>query len=345
MNSRSIRQTHNRASLRITAPLIGCLALTLAITGCGSEPEPPVAAAPTYTPPPPPPPAPRVTSISDLMAQLNIDNRIIFDESVAPDNDPARIAILEFFDGFARGDASAVASKLDPLDRRELTAMVESGQWRQASQGVESIWIYETGTASSSVSANDRMRAVEELLRKGNQLFDNPEEARQLLKDAMAMTDQELDDLSSTFGTPQWEQRLTELTQSLSSITAPVSASFYDGEQCVLAIMTVHGTEQAQLWYYRGDAPDSFTFQAAPTPPNVMAHLHGESWIKAWHDLIEREIMLASKPDDSLRPPQQQLEEAPTGGGVGPSPTGPTGPVPSAPIDSPPVLPQEAPGF
>ena len=89
--------------------------LSLGIAGCGSEPAPPPAApvAKKAPPPPPPaPPAPKVTPISELMAQYGIDPRVNLSEDLAPDNDEGRIAVLRFFDGFAKGDAARLTDVL-----------------------------------------------------------------------------------------------------------------------------------------------------------------------------------------------------------------------------------------
>ena len=107
---------------------LACVAVIVAMTGCGSdEPEAVVA---TYTPPPPPPPAaPTVTPIHILMSELRIDERVDLPEEWAPDNDEGRRAVLSFFDAFARGDNDVVASMLSTADRMELDALVESGDW------------------------------------------------------------------------------------------------------------------------------------------------------------------------------------------------------------------------
>jgi hypothetical protein len=116
--------------------------------GCGSEPEPqPVAQAPKRAPaPPPPPPAPTVTPIKDLMAQHGIDERVVLPEDRAPDSDEKRIAVLRFFDAFARGDANALTDMLSPTDTLLLERMVDSGEWKAATEGIGMINV-QTGTA------------------------------------------------------------------------------------------------------------------------------------------------------------------------------------------------------
>jgi hypothetical protein len=127
---------------RLFRDLFGLTAATALLfgTGCGSESEPePVAqvqpkrVAPA---PPPPPPAPKVTSIADLMQQLAIDPRVNLTEDQAPDTTDKRIAVLRFFDAFARGDANALADMLSPTDALLLKRMVDSGDWADATANI-----------------------------------------------------------------------------------------------------------------------------------------------------------------------------------------------------------------
>jgi hypothetical protein len=82
-----------------------------------------------------------VTPIEDLMAQLGIDERVVLPESKAPPTDEERIAVLEFFDAFARGDAQSLQPMLQFLDSLQLEQMVESGEWDEATDGIEMIEI------------------------------------------------------------------------------------------------------------------------------------------------------------------------------------------------------------
>ena len=119
---------------------LACVAVIVAMTGCGSdEPE----TAPVLFRPPPPPPAPvaTVTPIQTLMSRLGIDERVVMEEQWAPDNDEGRIAVLTFFDAFARGDDIVVASMLSTADRIELDALVESGDWASTTSEISRIQI------------------------------------------------------------------------------------------------------------------------------------------------------------------------------------------------------------
>ncbi len=130
----------SRNSKGIGAAVAGfaCIVVVAGLPGCGSdEPEPTAVVARNYTPPPPPPP--KLTPISELMAQLGIDERVRLPEDKAPDNDPARRAVLEFFDAFARGDDQAVASMISTADRLELEALVDSGTWDETTAQITRI--------------------------------------------------------------------------------------------------------------------------------------------------------------------------------------------------------------
>jgi len=127
---------------RLFRDLFGLTAATALLfgTGCGSEPEPePVAQVQpkrTAPAPPPPPPAPKVTPVAELMQQLAIDPRVNLTEDQAPETTDQRIAVLRFFDAFARGDADALAGMLSPTDALLLERMVDSGEWADATSGI-----------------------------------------------------------------------------------------------------------------------------------------------------------------------------------------------------------------
>lgn len=113
-------------------PALVALGTTLVLGGCGGEeePEPIVQAAPP--PPPPPPPAPTVTPVEELMAQYDIDQRIQLAEEFAPDSDPSRIAVLQFYDAMIRGDVPAMSVMVTGADRDELMAMDADGTFNDA---------------------------------------------------------------------------------------------------------------------------------------------------------------------------------------------------------------------
>jgi hypothetical protein len=137
--------SHNQRFVLFGSAVAACCLLGAALAGCGSsEPQAnvqPVRRAPAK---PPPPPRPAVMPVSDLMAQLGIDERVHMEESKAPGTTEARTKILEFFDAFARGDDTGVGSMLSGLDAAELTELAESGAWTETTARIEQIEI-ETG--------------------------------------------------------------------------------------------------------------------------------------------------------------------------------------------------------
>ncbi len=118
-----------RFALGVTG--VACLALGVTLAGCMAEDETPQARVVAPPPPPPAPLTPKVTLIADLMAELQIDERVELPEAKAPDNDPDREAVLVIFDAFARGDAETLGSMISPDDNLELEELVSSGTWRE----------------------------------------------------------------------------------------------------------------------------------------------------------------------------------------------------------------------
>lgn len=120
---------------------VAAVAATVAAAGggCGGAEPPPPPPVTRAEPPPPPPPKPKVTPISQLMAELGIDERVRLPEDKAPATDAQRRAVLTFFDGFARGDAPSVRSMLDRLDQRELDELVTEGTWKKTTSSISVI--------------------------------------------------------------------------------------------------------------------------------------------------------------------------------------------------------------
>ncbi len=123
---------------------LACLAIggSLAFTaGCGQEEEVVVQApAPRKAPPPPPPPAPpKAESIDSLMQRFQIDPRVALPEDDAPDSTDQRIAVLRFFDGFARGDASRLDGLMSGADSLLLERMVDSGSFAAATSDIMAV--------------------------------------------------------------------------------------------------------------------------------------------------------------------------------------------------------------
>ena len=121
------------ARVATAAGLAAALVLApLTLSGCGEEEEAPVAVAPPPPPPPPPPPAPTVTPIAQLMKELGISDKIRLPEDKAPKTDPERVAVLKFFDGFAKSKPEAIRAAMGPQDVAVLDAMKSGGEFEKA---------------------------------------------------------------------------------------------------------------------------------------------------------------------------------------------------------------------
>ena len=238
-----------RKSLALSLAALSFAASTL-VVGCGSEPEPepePVVRRAPAPPPPPPPPAPTVTSIADLMVQYDIDPRVQLEESDAPDTDEQRIAVLLFFDGFVRGDASRLKTFLSPPDRLELQAMVRS---KEFSTTAENILVVDVRTGMSPL-----------------------------------------------------------------------------GDDAVLGVFMVGEEFQPTLWTYEitgNPASGGATFDAEPTPPNIIDKLHGNAWIQVWYSILRDELARADEMDEEIEIPAQDFTEEDDSAYTG-SPGGPGG--------------------
>jgi len=133
----------------LTASGIGGVVIALAgLNGCGGgESDAPAArSARPVARPTAPPPARRsaATSVAQLMSDLRIDERVMLAEDLAPKNNEDRVAVLEFFDAFARGDAETLRTMMSPVDQAELDALVEAGVWEETIAGITQIEL-ETG--------------------------------------------------------------------------------------------------------------------------------------------------------------------------------------------------------
>jgi hypothetical protein len=117
---------------------LSALAASAALVACGEEP-PPVVTAPPPPPKPTAPPPPPVTPIADLMAKYDIDQRVNLPEDEAPKTDVERIAVLKFYDAFARGNAEGLKEMLSSADQAELTRIVESGAFKSSTESITRI--------------------------------------------------------------------------------------------------------------------------------------------------------------------------------------------------------------
>lgn len=220
-----LRSIRRPACGRCAAIAVGVVVGAAAfLGGCGEEPPPPpVVQAP---PPPPPPPPPPLTTVAELMERYGFDGRIRLREEQAPGSDPARIAVLRFFDAFVRGQDAAVRPMLSIPDQLQLDELVSSGDWSRSLEGVTRVDV-----------------------RCGR--------------------------------SPQ-------------------------GDDAVLAIFHV-GTEfQPQLWLMELQGEEG-TFDAVPTPPDIMNRLSGTDWIAAWFKVNKDEMARAEELDEVVVIPQRDL--------------------------------------
>lgn len=128
------------------------------LVGCGGQPPQQVAVAPPAPAPPPPPPPPAITSIEDLMAELNIDRRLVLPEDKAPNNNADRKAVLVFFDAMARGNSQSLKGMLPLADQMELNALVESGAWTETAARIQKVQIQ---TGSNSLGQKCALAVIE----------------------------------------------------------------------------------------------------------------------------------------------------------------------------------------
>jgi hypothetical protein len=68
-----------------------------------------------------------------------------------------------------------------------------------------------------------------------------------------------------------------------------------DGKSCVLALFEVGLDYQIQVWFYENKG-DGFSFEAAPTRPNLVNKLNGD-WVVNYFEQRERQIEIANQPD------------------------------------------------
>ncbi len=103
------------------------------LTSCSDPPPPP---PPPIAVAPPPPPPPALTPISELMARYNIDPRVVLPEDRAPDTDPQRIAVLQFFDAFVRGNVSALTPMLSAPDQYQLEQLASTNALEELAKSI-----------------------------------------------------------------------------------------------------------------------------------------------------------------------------------------------------------------
>lgn len=128
----------SKRSFCSAASLAAAIAGTVLLAGCGEEPPPPppVVVAPPKVEEPPPP---AVTPIKELMARYDIDSRVDLPEDKAPPTDEQRVAVLKFFDAFARGNAEALKPMLSAPDQLQLEGMVSGDTFKKVTGAIARI--------------------------------------------------------------------------------------------------------------------------------------------------------------------------------------------------------------
>jgi hypothetical protein len=127
----------NTTALTLTTAVTTSILAAAVLTGC--EPPAPPPPAPVVKVAPPPPPAPTVTPIKELMVQHDIDSRVNLPEDKAPATDEQRIAVLKFFDAFARGNSEALKPMLSAPDQLRLDGMVDGGIFKKTTEEITRI--------------------------------------------------------------------------------------------------------------------------------------------------------------------------------------------------------------
>jgi hypothetical protein len=127
--------THRKKYLLIAAVALAGMPLV----GCAEEEAPPPVVQKAPPPKFEPPPPPRVPTVEELMARLNIDSRVSLPENLAPASEDDRVAVLKFFDAFARGNADALKPMLSAPDQFLLTQMVDAGSFAASTGGITRI--------------------------------------------------------------------------------------------------------------------------------------------------------------------------------------------------------------
>ena len=128
--------THNSFVGFACIVVLGCVGLT----SCGEEeapPPPPVARV--APPPPPPPPAPTIKSVAELMAEYQIDERVNLPEKMAPNTNEKRIAVLKFWNAFAKSDSDYVGQHMTKLDENVLAGLIKNGTWATTTAKITAI--------------------------------------------------------------------------------------------------------------------------------------------------------------------------------------------------------------
>lgn len=116
----------NHRTVALIAGLIACAG----VASCGEEAPPPapVVSAPSAPAPPP-----------DPMENLPLHPKVQFPAERAPSTRELAVAIATLASALAKGDASAAQSVLDRDAANLIDQMVNSGEWKQGTTGIEAV--------------------------------------------------------------------------------------------------------------------------------------------------------------------------------------------------------------
>lgn len=158
------RKTRHRL-WRISALLLASGAVH--VSGCGKKEADKSAQATVVDDTPPPPPPPEKIEVATLVQQLKADKRVQFPEAVAPTDEWAARAVIQFADGLARGDAEMLRPMMDANAREILEMLEASGQWEDATKRIEAVRVVELRPAAIDLtvrrSSSDRLATMSNL--------------------------------------------------------------------------------------------------------------------------------------------------------------------------------------
>lgn len=146
---------------RISSSLLSLSVLLFSssvLSGCGGGEEPVKEVKKTVTKKAAP--VEKLLTVDELMAEMQIDERVFLPEDGAPVTNQGRRGVLTFFDSWINGDHETVVGMLGPADGEELQAMVDDGQWASATgDQIDAVYI----TTGSSASGGRCVLAIYEV--------------------------------------------------------------------------------------------------------------------------------------------------------------------------------------
>jgi hypothetical protein len=119
------------------------MALSALGAGCSGEEEAP---APVVVAPPPPPPV-------DPMANLKLHAKVQFPAERAPTTPELAQAVATLASALAKGDAAGAKAVLDGDASELIDAMVESGEWKTGTEGIEAVRVCVLSETSDATGA------------------------------------------------------------------------------------------------------------------------------------------------------------------------------------------------